>query len=248
MKFRAILFDMDGTLLPMDMKEFSNGYFQFLAKKCECCNLPPIEEFIAAVWRGTYAMVKNDGTVKNRERFWDCFCKETGVSREQMEPLTEDFYAHEFYQGKQFTQENPLAPTAVRIAHEKAPIVALATNPLFPMVGQVSRMDWVGLKPSDFDLITSYETDSYCKPNPRYFETVLERIGCKPEECLLIGNDEREDMFAASSVGISCYLVTDTMISYPDHPWNGPKGSFSELVTMLQELEAWENCPYETLS
>lgn len=32
-KYKAILFDMDGTLLPMDMKTFTEGYFKFLCVK-----------------------------------------------------------------------------------------------------------------------------------------------------------------------------------------------------------------------
>lgn len=240
MKYKAILYDMDGTLVPMDMKRFSIGYFHFLYEKCKGIDsLPAFEPFVDAVWKGTHAMAKNDGTVKNLERFWETFCALTGIRREQMEPLTDDFYGNEFQKAIMFTEPNPLAKTAIAISHEKAPIVALATNPLFPMIGQKTRMGWVGLNPSDFDLVTAYETDSFCKPNPEYYRTVCERLQVSPSESLMIGNDEREDMFAASSVGMDCYLVTDTAIYNPEYPWNGPKGSFSELVEMLRGLEAY---------
>lgn len=235
MKYRAILFDMDGTLLPMDTDAFTKGYFKYLYLKLVKYGLPA-ESFGKIMWAGVSAMVKNDGSMTNEEAFWIDFKARTGLDKDPINSECLEFYGNEFHTAKKFTTENPLAVEAVKAAREKAEIVALATNPLFPMVGQNTRMSWVGLKPEDFDLVTSYETDSYCKPNPKYFLSVCERLGVQPEECLMIGNDEGEDMYAASSVGMDCYLVTDCMIPNEKHPWNGPKGSFPELVEMLRTL------------
>ena len=52
----------------------------------------------------------------------------------------------------------------------------------------------------------------------------------------MIGNDELEDMYAASNAGMDCYLVTDCVIPSSEHPWEGPKGTFSEMVEMLKSL------------
>lgn len=234
-KYKAILFDMDGTLLPMDMDEFTKGYFHFLAKKLSGFGIES-DKLIAAVWEGVSAMVINDGSVTNDKAFWTRFEKITGVSEEIIGDACLEFYSNEFHEAKIFTQDNPLAREAVRIAHEKAPIVALATNPLFPMCGQVTRMSWIGLTPEDFDIVTSYESDSYCKPNPKYFLSVCDRLGVTPDECLMVGNDEYEDMYTASSVGMDCYLITDTSIKSEKHPWDGNSGSFKEFIEMLSEL------------
>lgn len=234
-KYRAILFDMDGTLLPMDMEAFTKGYFKYLAAKLAKHNIKP-EALIAAVWAGTADMIKNDGSRTNEDAFWLRFEKVTGLSKELVNPDCLDFYENEFHQARSLTGENPLAAEAVRAAREKAELVALATNPLFPMVGQKTRMSWIGLSEEDFDLVTSYEGDSYCKPNPAYFTSVCERLGVKPSECLLIGNDEGEDMYAGSQAGLSCYLVTDCSIANKEHPWNGPRGSFADMVAMLKAL------------
>lgn len=233
--YKAILFDMDGTLLPMDTDAFTTGYFKFLAKKLAKYGFEP-KALVDAVWAGTGAMVKNDGSKTNEDRFWEVFEQITGKSKDLVGADCEDFYGNEFKEAKIFTGENPLARKAVEVAHEKATIVALSTNPLFPMVGQITRMNWVGLTPEDFDLVTSYEKDCYCKPNPKYFVSVCERLGVKPEECLLIGNDEREDMYAASSIGMDAYLVTDCIIKCEEHPWDGPKGTFEEMIQMLENL------------
>lgn len=235
MKYKAILFDMDGTLVPMDTHSFSRQYFKFLFAKLSKYGLDAAS-FGSNMWAGVAAMVKNDGTRTNEAAFWEAFEKLIGISKDVINADCLEFYGNEFHKAKAFTGENPLAATAVKLAHEKAEKVILATNPLFPMVGQYTRMSWVGLKAEDFDLITSYETDSYCKPNPAYYLDVCRRMGLQPEECLMIGNDENEDMYAAAAVGMQGYLVTDCVIPDEKHPWNGPRGSFAEMVKMLEEI------------
>lgn len=236
-KYKAILFDLDGTLLPMDMKAFTAGYFKYL-----CMKLAPFgidnDKLVASIWDGTEAMVRNDGSMSNEKVFWRRFEEFTGMDPENgIRATCDEFYTTEFQNARKFTSENPLAVEAVKAAHAAAPVVALATNPLFPMDGQRTRMSWVGLHEEDFDLVTSYESDCFCKPNPQYFLSVCERLGVEPGECLLIGNDEGEDMYTGTCAGIGdCYLVTDTLIENPKHPWKGPRGTFAEMVEMLKGL------------
>lgn len=235
MKYKAIFFDMDGTLVPMNTETFTAGYFKFLFAKLARHGLNP-KTFGADMWAGVAAMVKNDGSRTNEDAFWEVFTARTGVSKEAANPDCLEFYGREFQQAKAFTQENPLAREAVLAAREKAELVVLSTNPLFPMVGQNTRMSWVDLKPEDFDLVTAYETERFCKPNPMYYTEICRRLQLDPGECLLIGNDEREDMYAGTAAGLDCWLVTDWMIPSEAHPWNGPRGTFAETVQMLKAL------------
>lgn len=236
MHYKAILFDMDGTLLPMDTHTFTHGYFKFLYAKLAKHGLDA-RSFGANMWAGVAAMVKNDGRMTNEEAFWEAFVPLVGVEKDIINADCLDFYSNDFQQARQFTQDNPLAAEAVRIAREKADLVILATNPLFPMVGQKTRMGWLGLTPGDFDLVTAYEDERYCKPNPMYFTDILRRFNLKPEECLMVGNDEMEDMYAGTKAGLNCWLVTDWSIPDERHPWQGPKGTFAETVEMLKNLE-----------
>lgn len=238
MKYQAILFDMDGTLVPMEIHGFTKGYFQMLFRKLAKYGLDPTQ-FGKNMWASVSAMVKNDGTVTNEDRFWQVFSQLTGTDKEVINADCLDFYGNEFQQARQFTGENPLAAEAVHLAREKAEKVILATNPMFPMVGQQTRMGWVGLKPTDFELATSYEYERFCKPNPMYYTSICQRMGLNPAQCLMIGNDEYEDMYAGTKAGLNCWLVTDWMISSPEHPWNGPKGTFAETVEMLKSLESY---------
>lgn len=238
MNYQAILFDMDGTLVPMDINAFTKGYFVLLFRKLAKYGLDP-GQFGKNMWAGVSAMVENDGTRTNEDRFWQVFCKLTGVEKDTINADCLDFYGNEFQAAKQFTGENPLAAQAIRLARTKAQKVVLATNPLFPMVGQKTRMGWVGLKPEDFDLVTAYEQERFCKPNPQYYTSICDRLGLNPAQCLMIGNDENEDMYAGTQAGMHCWLVTDWMIPCREHPWEGPKGTFEQTLEMLGKLESF---------
>lgn len=233
---KAILFDMDRTLLPMDEELFIKIYFGGLARK-----LCPIgiekDPLIAAIWKATSAMIKNGGSCTNYEVFWKVFADETGRDAAPFIEASDDFYTKEFYDVKAVTSKNPLAVEAVKIAREAADYVVLASQPIFPMAAQIARASFVGLKPEDFDHITSYETESYAKPNPKYYEAICKRLGVEPKDCLMIGNDEKEDMYAASQAGLNCYLVTDNINAREDYPWDGPRGSFMDMIQMLKNLE-----------
>lgn len=237
MKYQAILFDMDGTLLPMDEELFLKVYLGELGKEMLPYGVQP-QQITPAMWKGVGAMVKNDGSRTNEEAFWQVFKALTpGADHAGLRPVTERFYTEGFHKARVSTTENPLAVRAVQLAHQKAPVVVLATNPLFPMAAQQTRMGWVGLQPADFDKVTAYESQRFCKPNPAYYAAICEELDLDPAACLMIGNDETEDMQAASALGMSGYLITDCLkpSRSEDYHWNGPRGSFAEMVAWLEQ-------------
>ena len=236
MKIKAILFDLDGTLLPMDMDVFVNGYFQFLAQKMAPHVYEP-KSLIKAVWGGVAAMVKNDGSCLNEEAFWNYFCGIYGEEARKDIPVFEEFYANEFQKAKQFCGFNPLAAEVVHAVQAKGLRPVLATNPLFPQVATLSRIRWAGLKAEDFELYTTYENIGYCKPNPDYYKEVLRRIGLEPEECMMVGNDVAEDMIAAD-LGMKVFLLTDCMINKTGEDISKyPNGNFNALLQAIREIE-----------
>lgn len=235
MHYQAILFDLDGTLLPMDLEAFMKRYIGALVKA-----LAPLgftqETLITPFWASTKAMMNNTTGKLNAEVFWETFTGLTRMERATLEPICDAFYANGFEACRAATRDNPLAKEAVRLAHEKADRVVLSTNPLFPMDGQRTRLSWIGLTPEDFDLVTCYTSDRHCKPNPAYFADICDRLHLDPGQCLVIGNDDREDMQCATAAGMAAYLVTDCRLMDADHPWTGAQGSFAEMVAMLENL------------
>ncbi len=232
MEIKNVLFDLDGTLLPMDMEEFTGGYFAMLTKKLAPRGYDP-KQLIDAIWAGTAAMVKNDGNRTNEAAFWAKFAQIFGEKSLEDMPLFEEFYAGEFQQAKQFCGYNEWAAKAVRAIKASGRRVALATNPIFPAVATESRLRWVGLEPSDFELVTTYENCRYCKPNVNYYREVLDKLNLQAEDCLMVGNDMTEDT-AAAQLGMRVFLITDCLINKEGKDVNAwPHGGFEDLIRFV---------------
>lgn len=232
----TILFDLDSTLLPMDQKQFEKVYFTHLTQKLAQHGYDP-EKAADAVWRGTYAMVKNDGTQTNETRFWNTFRGILGEQVNDMQPILDDFYSNEFHAAKSATGQNPLAKPLISSLKAKGFTVVLATNPLFPPVAVKSRLSWIDLTPNDFEWVTTYNNCRYTKPNLNYYKDILSQIGKKPEECLMVGNDMIEDACAAQ-LGLGFYLVTNHHLNIPTpKPEGFPHGTFEECFAYLSSLE-----------
>lgn len=230
---KTVLFDLDGTLLPLDQDVFVKAYFGGLAKKMAPHGYDP-KALVAGIWAGTEAMSTNDGSVTNEEAFWRCFCGLVRADARKDEPLFEEFYWTDFQQVRQVCGFDHRAAEIIRYLKDRGCRVALATNPLFPAIATESRTRWAGLDPADFDIITTYENSSRCKPDPAYYREILDAMGETPENCIMVGNDAEEDM-AAEKLGMQVFLLTDCLLNRKNLDISGyPQGSFPELLAFLQ--------------
>lgn len=232
---KAILFDLDGTLLPLDEKLFVDIYFTELSKVFSEYNIES-NKLVEAIWTATHEIIKNDGKRTNEEAFWEKFKSIINIDLLNIKEVLEKFYANEFFTKlKKCSTENNLAKVAVNLAKKNGRKVVLATNPVFPIDALV-RLKWTGLDIDDFDYVTHYSNSSFSKPNPKYYLDLCKKLDVEPKDCLMIGNDERQDIFAASSAGMNCYLVTDYLYTYPECKVNCEKGSFKDLIEKLKTL------------
>ena len=232
---KAILFDLDGTLLPMDQDLFVKTYFKLLAVKLAPYGYDP-KQLIDAIWGGTAAMVKNNGSCSNEDAFWTFFTGIFGKQALEHLPVFEDFYANEFQGAQAVCSQIPQAAEAINLVKEKGFRVALATNPIFPAIATRSRIRWAGLTPEDFELYTTYENSRFCKPNPAYYQDILAQMNLRPEECLMVGNDVTEDMIA-QKLGMQVFLLTDCMINKNNEDISAyPHGGFPELLEYIRSL------------
>lgn len=231
----TVLFDLDGTLLPMDQDEFVAGYFGLLARKAAPYGYEA-KRLINTVWAGTAAMVRNDGSCTNEEAFWRRFAEEYGEERLRDKAVFDEFYANEFAGARSCCGFNPAAAELVRACRRDGLRVLLATNPIFPAVATETRIRWAGLEPDDFELITTYESDRFCKPNLDYYRDILRRTGVPAAECLMVGNDVTEDM-AAASLGMNVFLLTDCLINKEQKDVSVyPNGGFTQLAAHIRRL------------
>lgn len=230
---KAVFFDLDGTLLPMDQDVFVQFYFSKLAQKVAPRGYEP-KSLIRSIWAGVAAMVANDGGKTNEAAFWDKFAEIYGQNARNDEPLFREFYANEFNQAKEVCGFEPMAAEIVRALKEKGYRVVLATNPIFPAIATENRTRWAGLAPEDFEYCTTYENSRYSKPNPDYYRELLNKLNLRPEEVLMVGNDVAEDMIAAT-LGMRVFLLTPCLINKEGSDISVyPHGGLGDLMRYVQ--------------
>ena len=232
----TILMDLDGTLLPFDQEEFIKTYFGLLCKRLAPMGYAP-DAVVAAMWQGSKAMITNDGTALNRDRFWEAFAQVLGDGIYEEENHLDEFYLGDFDNVRTILRGETCAKALVDRLKAKGYTVVLATNPLFPEQAQRTRMSWAGLTPADFAHVTHYGNSHFCKPNLRYYEEILQMIGKTAEECLMIGNSVSEDMIA-QTLGMQTYLVTGLV----ENPNGDPTDCFAQ-GSLADFLEFAESLP-----
>ena len=235
MSITTVLFDLDGTLLPMDQDVFVKDYFGRIADKLAPQGYDP-KKLVETIWRGTGAMVKNDGSKTNEKAFWEVAVAVYGDRIVKDKHFFDEFYEEEFDKIKTVCGYYPAAAEIVHSLKKKGYRVVLATNPIFPARATQWRIQWAGLKPEDFELYTTYENSRYCKPNPDYYRDILKQLNISAEECLMVGNDVQEDMIARE-LGMQVFLLTDCMINKTGTDISQyPNGGFDALAQFLEAL------------
>lgn len=231
---KAIFFDLDGTLLPLNEDEFTKYYFALLTKKAAPFGYEK-EKLINTIWKGTYLMYKNDGSLTNEEVFWNYFASIYGKEKLKDKIIFDEFYTHEFKETKNCCLDNPLAKDIISFCHENNLMPLLTTNPIFPHEGQLTRISFLGLKESDFTYVSYYENSSFCKPNPKYFETILNRYNLKSNEVIVFGNNNYEDGECAYQVNLKCYLVKGFIIRSPHASHEFEEIDMEDIIPTIQK-------------
>lgn len=226
---KAVFFDLDGTLLPMDTDAFIRQYFRAIGMKMAPYGYNP-KQFTDVVMKGCAAMLKNNGAVTNRELFWDEFFRAFPDRPQTDAEILDGFYTNEFSQLCTFASPMPeLAQKALYAAREVADCVVLATSPVFPEVAVRKRLDWAGLRYEDFDYVSSYENSYFTKPAVGYFTHIMQQFSLLPENCVMVGNDMDDDIRPAQALGMDAFLVTDYIINRSGAAITCAQGRFSEL-------------------
>lgn len=238
---KAIFFDLDGTLLPLNEEKFIEMYFGLLANKVSHLGYNK-EDLYKVIWTGTKAMFENDGSVTNEEAFWKVFVSFYGKEKLKDKSYFDDFYINEFKRTIEVCENNSLAREIVGFCNKNVEHTILSTNPIFPLNGTLTRMSFVDLKKEDFDFITAYENFSYSKPNPKYFNELLKMFNLKGEEVILFGNNTLEDGECSLACGIKCYLVDGYIINNPKATHKFPIIKMEDVIpTIKKEIEENKN-------
>lgn len=205
---KTILFDLDGTLLKMDFDTFVKAYFSSLVKKYSS-QIDP-ELLVKALTQSIYATIQNDGSATNEEVFLRNFNAITNAN--YCSEDFEEYYLNEFQKIKNVLQIDGEAREIIDILKDKGYRLILATNPIFPRIATVQRMNFVGLNLEDFDFITHYGNCHYTKPNLDFYRELLKEINETPKNCIMVGNDLDEDM-VVNELGMDFVLINNCLIN-----------------------------------
>lgn len=207
-RLKALLLDLDDTLIDNPMDTFIPAYFQAL--KEWVAEVVPPERFIAELVAATRAMSRNDGAgPTNEEVFAAAFYPALGVPRAELEPLLDRFYREAFPRLAPLTAPRAAAPRILEWALARGLQVVIATNPLFPRTAIEQRMAWggIGVERFPYALVTSYENCRATKSHPAYYREILAVLGRRPEECLMVGDRWDWDVACAGAAGIPAFWI-----------------------------------------
>lgn len=232
---KTVLFDLDGTLLPMDAKEFENAYIGSLTTFTKDIIEP--KEMAKKLWQATGVMIQSDDkSMTNEETFYSEFKKLLPEDTyNEILKVIDNYYDDYFDVAKSATGFHSDMPKVVRYLKDKGHRVILATNPMLPKTATDKRIAWAGLDIDDFDHITRFEEYVHCKPNPMYYEDIIAKLDLDPKSCTMIGNDAQEDMLT-KKFGFNTWLLTDDLIDRGSEYVADWTGTRDELLSKIKEI------------
>lgn len=235
--FKAILFDLDGTLLDIDMDFFLTKYFQEMGMMAAENGFKDPQLIVKQILISTDVMIKDKNPyICNEEVFMQHFFSSLSVDKVQTRAFFDEFYRTGFPRLQKYCGTfNGIRQMMEQIFTSGAKVV-IATNSVFPRRAIQLRLDWAGVGDFSFDLITSYEVMHYCKPSPEYYQEIADQIGVEPSACLMVGNDRDEDL-VAGLIGMKTYLVEDRLIDRGNNihtpDW---RGSLEDMFAFMNEI------------
>ncbi len=206
MPLKAVLFDLDNTILLYSEKQFYHDYITGLYIHFRDVLSP--DEFYDRMMSATRVMIDNDGSRTNLALFLETFSSGLNESGEQLMQRFNSYYENEFRRFEELMVPVDGVAELFISLKKKGIKTVIATNPMFPMTVQKLKLSWAGLDGFEMTLITSVENSSFCKPNLLYYQSICEKIEVNPRDCLMVGNDALNDMIA-SRLGMKTFLATD---------------------------------------
>ncbi|MGI6590642.1 MAG: HAD family hydrolase [Eggerthellaceae bacterium] len=240
-RYKAIFFDLDGTLLPMDMEDFLHRYFIKLRAYIAGNGLDA-ERFSNALNEGMKAMGSEHAGQTNKQVFWQRFMALFGdYDQSVLEGLLMRFYREDFGGIGSTVKANPAAARAVEALYAKGYPLFLTTMPMFPEPALDWRLQWAHVDPKRFVRKTTYDNSFALKPSLSYYRQNIDLAGCKSSEVLMVGNNTREDL-SIMQLGADAFLVTDYLLNPIDRPLDnlrhGSLEDFAVWADRLPECEA----------
>lgn len=229
----TFIFDLDGTLLPMDLHKFLELYNNQLALAFRELEEP--KDIVEKLWASTKHTIVSDEQISNFDKFFNDFSKRVDKDVESYINVFDSFYDNEFLKTKEGTSKSDELIEAINVLKQKGYKLVIATNPLFPLKANHHRIEWAGLNVDDFEYISSLENNMYCKPKMSFYNEVVAKAEIDVSKAIMVGNDVQEDM-VAKHIGLKTYLITDCLINRGGDIDADHVGSYKEFLDFVTDL------------
>lgn len=210
---KAVLFDMDDTLLDINLTAFMALYTADVSRMLAyICDKPTVTVAHACA-RGYLAMDSKDRAdgLTNAELFAREVERRCGVPLHDpaiVDAITcyETDVLPKKHGGIVQARPMPGGVEAIEAVCDLGLTVALATNPCLTEQCNRTRMAWGGFADAPFARISHLENSTRLKPSARYYEEFVSSLGLAPNECLMVGNDSKRD-FPRPDIGMPTAYV-----------------------------------------
>lgn len=236
----AILFDLDGTLLRVQMAEFIPRYIEGLAEHCREHVKP--KKFARAMLGAIRGLIRDngDGRMTNEQRVYSVLQQQLSIPESALRTSFQRYAVEQLDSLQDLVRPIPLARKILDECQRRGVTLVLATNPVFPEFMIQARLRWGKLDDIPFHHLTSFENSCYCKPHSGYFRDIVELLRLDPKRCLMVGNDTGQDLSAAA-IGMKTFLVDTWVVEREDAQWPCEnRGDHGALQRFLQQQFMWE--------
>lgn len=240
----TLLIDLDDTLLENPLEVFLPAYLQALSSHLQ--EFAPSEKIISSLQAGTRQMtLNNQPDCSLEDVFASVFYPQVGLPPASLKSAIDDFYQRIFPVIRQYTRPVPGAVRLVEEAFARGYRVAIATTPLFPAAATLQRLEWAGL-PADrypFNIVASFETFHFAKPNPAFLAETLARMGWPDGPVVMVGDDLKNDILPALHLELPAYWLRGNASQLPEAAVPRTAGDLEGLLPWLEQHPPEEFTP-----
>jgi putative hydrolase of the HAD superfamily len=229
MKYKAVIFDLFGTLVD----NFSLREQQDILARMASVVSAPADEFMR-LWFGTFSE-RATGVFGSLEGNIEHICRKLGISAkapqiQQAAKIRYDFTRHAL-------RPRPDAVQVLSALKSRGYKTALITDCSAETLAAWKDMPFAPL----IDVAVFSCSVGLRKPDPRIYRLATKQLGVEPQSCLYIGDGSSGELTGAAQAGMHPVLLNLSEDNPDAHQidkedWNGPAiSSLSEVLTLVSD-------------
>ncbi|WP_189002544.1 HAD family hydrolase [Deinococcus roseus] len=203
--FKAILFDLDQTLL--DRKRTFRHFIEDQHQRHDMLQQIPRDAFLEDL------TVLDDNGYGDKHRAYHAILKKYDLNTIHTDLLYQDFRGNY----ARCAQPYPDTHEVLQALQAAGFRMGIITNGM--TATQATKMQSIGVEPF-MEVALISEQEGIKKPNPEIFQRALQRMGLAASEVLFVGDHPENDVRAAQGVGMKAVLKLDgdeVDTSFADH-------------------------------